>query len=154
MKRHIQTHSGEKPYDCKQCDYSCTDASNLKRHMLIIASSVTIPAHKQAISRGTCSVIQGEKHFIETSVPLPSQERVSSNGICQHTQGRSVSAVISGTIHAIKLLTSRVTCGSILVKTVCMQSVQLLLQEFKQSEDSHVLTHWRKTPYLQEMQVL
>ena len=34
LKMHMMVHSGEKPFVCKQCNYSCTTASILKRHML------------------------------------------------------------------------------------------------------------------------
>ena len=33
LKRHSYTHTGEKPYQCGSCDYSCTSAGDLKRHM-------------------------------------------------------------------------------------------------------------------------
>ena len=32
----MRTHSGERPYSCKQCDYSCTTASDLKKHWSLI----------------------------------------------------------------------------------------------------------------------
>ena len=34
LKKHSYTHTGEKPYQCGSCDYSCTTASGLKRHMV------------------------------------------------------------------------------------------------------------------------
>ena len=35
MKKHVLAHSGEKPFACKQCNYSFTQAANLKRHALL-----------------------------------------------------------------------------------------------------------------------
>ena len=32
IKRHIATHTGEKPYICNQCHYSAIQISTLKRH--------------------------------------------------------------------------------------------------------------------------
>ncbi|KAI1705922.1 c2H2-type zinc-finger domain-containing protein [Ditylenchus destructor] len=33
LKLHMHTHSGEKPFKCSQCSYATTQASNLKEHM-------------------------------------------------------------------------------------------------------------------------
>ena len=33
-KIHNQIHSGEISFNCRQCNYACTTAGNLKRHML------------------------------------------------------------------------------------------------------------------------
>ena len=33
LKKHLETHSGEKPNKCSQCDFACTDPSSLRSHM-------------------------------------------------------------------------------------------------------------------------
>ncbi|XP_074062308.1 zinc finger protein 711-like isoform X4 [Macrotis lagotis] len=36
FKKHMKTHSGKKVYQCQYCDYSTTDASGFKRHVISI----------------------------------------------------------------------------------------------------------------------
>ena len=33
LKKHSQTHSGEKANKCNKCDYECIDVSNLRIHL-------------------------------------------------------------------------------------------------------------------------
>ena len=33
LRRHLKTHSGEKPNKCNQCDYACSDPSGLRSHL-------------------------------------------------------------------------------------------------------------------------
>ena len=33
LKKHLKTHSGEKPNKCNQCDFASNMAGNLKKHL-------------------------------------------------------------------------------------------------------------------------
>ena len=35
VHKYIRSHTGEKPYKCEMCDYSCAQSSKLTRHMRI-----------------------------------------------------------------------------------------------------------------------
>ena len=36
MQKHILTHTGERPYCCRLCNYACAQKSNLQKHMKTI----------------------------------------------------------------------------------------------------------------------
>ena len=66
----VRTHSGEKPYSCKQCEYSCTTASDLKKHLLTHSGEKPFCCTQCTYSCTTSGHLQqhmtthsGEKHF-------------------------------------------------------------------------------------------
>ena len=85
--------SKEKPYSCKQCEYSSTRAHILKRH---------IPIHS------------GEKPFNYTHCTSSFTQRGHIKEHLSTHSGRGFSVEVSATIHASKLMISRNTCCSIL----------------------------------------
>ena len=43
LKRHLKTHSEEKPYQCNQCDSASVHANNLRRHVKMHSGGKAVP---------------------------------------------------------------------------------------------------------------
>ena len=91
LKKHVLTHAGKKPFRCTQCNYSCTQACDLKRHMV---------AHT------------GEKPF---DCKQCNKTLTQPGNLKMHIQthsGENLSGVSSVTILAFKLMLSRGTTSN------------------------------------------
>ena len=109
--------------------------------------SATIHATKLVISRYTCPYIQVKKPFscnqctssfkksanLKRHISTHSGEKQFLCDQCNHSYNRAC---------------------NLKRKALCMQTLQLHLQAFKQSEDSHFFAHWQRALCLQEVQLL
>ena len=109
-KKTTQQRGGEKPHGCKMCTYTCTSATDLKKHMLFMftlekscsaASSVNSPLHGLVTSRGTCWHIQEKGLSLAWSVSFPTRELVVSRDTCSLTVVWSVSLASSAATNAL-----------------------------------------------------
>ena len=54
LKRHIRQHSGDKPFACNQCGFSCRKSSGLKYHRLSYTGERPFSCNKCNFSHKTC----------------------------------------------------------------------------------------------------
>ena len=103
LKIHMPVHSGEKPFACKQCNFSFTQAGALKRHMLN-------HARKKPFSCTQCSYSCIQAGYLKSHMLAHSGEKpfkctqCNSNGTYTPIQERSLSGVTSATILALHLV--------------------------------------------------
>ena len=119
----MQVHSGEKPFVCSQCNYSCNQAGKLRINMRIHAGEKPYSCKQCEYSSTRAHILKrdmlthsGEKPFHCTHCTSSFTQRGNFKEHMSTHQGRGVSVVTSATIHASKLMMSRRTCCSILMK--------------------------------------
>ena len=119
-------HSEEKHFICDQCNYSCNEAGYLKIHMLIHSG-------EKPFSCNQCTSSFKKSANLKRHISTHSGEKQFLCDQCNHSYNRAC---------------------NLKRKALCMQTLQLHLQAFKQSEDSHVFAHWQRALCLQEVQLL
>ena len=102
LKLHILVYSGEKPFGCIQCNFSCTTAGNLRTHMLTHSGKKPFsctqckpPVYQPGTLRKRWLPIQETNLLVARSAKIPSQKLGTSNNTCSYTREKSISNVHS-----------------------------------------------------------
>ena len=111
LRRHLKTHSGEKPNKCNQCNYASSEASQLRRHLITytgetkrIASSV-FRIHLRTVIHKSATL--GKSHtnaFLGMIFPTISPHTRSSTVVI------NILNVVSVTLCHLSQVISRSTC--------------------------------------------
>ena len=116
LKKHKRTHTGEKPFKCTHCEFSFTECGGLKNicslipeksHSPVISATILVPV--PALSRDTCSYIQGTSPSLAHNAIIRAQELNTSEPTCASTLEKSLTNVASVIMLAEHPVTSSAT---------------------------------------------
>ena len=100
LKLHILVYSGEKPFGCIQCNFSCTKAGNFRTHMLTHSGKKPFsctqckpPVYQPGTLRKRWLPIQETNLLVARSAKIPSQKLGTSNNTYSYTQEKIISDV-------------------------------------------------------------